>query len=114
MLPISLPQKAISYQIHFGQDGGKPHDGTLILESNTILTPFVFPVVQLSTPQARVVLDNNTIANSGSQKSGQILVDVGTSTATNAVQGRDNKISSSFDGAALAAMKLEHTTLTNR
>ena len=36
--------------IHFGQDGGKQHDGTLHLAFNTIVTPFLSPVVELSAP----------------------------------------------------------------
>ena len=39
--------------IHFGQDGGRPHDGTLYLTFNTIVTPFVSPVVELSTAGAK-------------------------------------------------------------
>jgi hypothetical protein len=42
--------------IHFGRDGGKPHHGTLYLIFNTIVTPFISPVVQLSDPQAKVFL----------------------------------------------------------
>jgi len=99
--------------IDFGQDGGKPHNGTLRLERNIILTPFISPVVQLSAPQARVVINQNIIQNSGSQKSGQILVDFGISTEPDAMLGQDNQISASFTGPASGVQKLEHTTLLN-
>jgi hypothetical protein len=95
--------------IHFGQDTGKPRDGTLRLEGNTIRTPFVTPVIQLSAPDTRVVLDANTFLNSGKQQSGQILVDAKKSTATNAVSGRGNKIAPSFEGPALDALGLLET-----
>jgi len=32
--------------IHFGQDGGKEHNGILWLVHNTIVTPFISPVVR--------------------------------------------------------------------
>jgi hypothetical protein len=99
--------------INFGQDGGKARNGTLRLENNVIRTPFLAPVIQLSAPQARVMLNQNIIENSGSQKSRQTLIEAGASTAPDAVQGRDNKISSSFASPALVALKLEHTTFAN-
>ncbi len=37
--------------IHFGQDGGHEHDGTLYLIHNTIVTPFISPVIHLSAPR---------------------------------------------------------------
>ena len=108
--------KALSFPgnrevIHFGQDGGKSRNGTLLLESNTIRTPFISPAVRLSAPLAHVVLNQNRIENSGSQKSGQILIDPGVSTVPNAVQGRDNKVSSSFAGSISTAQNLKHTIL---
>jgi hypothetical protein len=49
--------------MHFGQDGGREHDGTLHLVYNTIVTPFVSPVVTLSAPKARAELIGNLIVN---------------------------------------------------
>ena len=49
--------------IHFGQDGGKPHNGTLHLTFNTIVTPFVAPVVELSTAEAKAELLGNVVAS---------------------------------------------------
>ena len=98
--------------INFGQDGGLPRDGTLRLENNVIRTPFIAPVIQLSAPRARVVLNHNTIENSGNQKSRQTLIEAGAETAQDKVQGSGNTISSSFAGAGLDALKLDHTTVT--
>ena len=42
--------------IHFGQDGGKQHDGTLYLAFNTVVTPFISPVVELSAAGAKARL----------------------------------------------------------
>ena len=42
--------------IHFGRDGKQEHDGTIFLMFNTILTPFIAPVVEFSTPKAKAVL----------------------------------------------------------
>ena len=45
--------------IHFGQDGKADHTGTLTLVHNTITTPYQSPVVDLSSPGARLALFNN-------------------------------------------------------
>jgi len=99
--------------INFGQDGGNTRNGTLRLDNNVIRTPFISPVIHLSALRARVMLCQNTIENSGSQKSRQQLIEAGSSAALDAVQGDANKISASFAGPALEALKLEHTMLTN-
>ncbi|HRI43918.1 MAG TPA: right-handed parallel beta-helix repeat-containing protein [Fimbriimonadaceae bacterium] len=49
--------------IHFGQDGGAAHNGTLFLIHNTIVTTYVSPIVQVSSTQARVDFVNNVIYN---------------------------------------------------
>jgi hypothetical protein len=95
--------------IHFGQDGGHPHNGTLRLEGNTIRTPFIAPVVQLSSPLARAVLNQNVIENSGHQRSGQILIASGSQITDDLVQGRHNKISPSFSILPSMAQILERT-----
>lgn len=100
--------------IHFGQDGGKMRDGKLVLNMNTIRTPFVSPVVVLSSPKARAVIGKNTIENSGNQRSGQILADAKASKEEVPVEGVENKIASSFAGPALDALGLKETTITDR
>ena len=61
--------------IHFGMDGGKPHNGTLYLAFNTIVTPFIAPVVELSTPGAKSRLLGNVVScgdtRQGGPKSGR-------------------------------------------
>ena len=61
--------------IHFGQDGGKHHDGTITLLNNTIVTPFVSPVVDLSAAQARARLVNNIICDGGSGQKNMTLIE---------------------------------------
>jgi hypothetical protein len=56
--------------IHFGQDGGKGRNGTLYLAFNTIVTPFVSPVVDLSTVAAKAKLLGNVVT-SGAHQAGQ-------------------------------------------
>lgn len=41
--------------IHFGQDGGGRHDGTLYLVHNTIVTPYRSPVADLTDGKAHLV-----------------------------------------------------------
>lgn len=83
--------------IHFGKDVGKTRDGQLVLRENTIRTPFVSPVVFLSSPKTRVVFERNRIENTGTQRSGQILVDAKASTDPNPVEGTGNILAPSFD-----------------
>jgi hypothetical protein len=83
--------------IHFGKDVGKSRDGQLTLRDNTIRTPFVSPVVFLSSPKTRVVFERNRIENNGTQRSGQVLVDAKASTDPTPVAGTGNTISPSFD-----------------
>ena len=47
--------------IHFGQDGGHDHTGTIHLVNNTIVTPYISPVLQLSAPGARARFVSNLI-----------------------------------------------------
>lgn len=59
--------------IHFGQDGGGAHDGTLFLVHNTITTPFIAPVVTLSTPAANAILHRNLLWDGGVPQAQQII-----------------------------------------
>ena len=61
--------------IHFGQDGGKRHDGTILLVNNTIVTPFLSPVVDLSAAQVRARLVNNIVCDGGSGQKKMTLVE---------------------------------------
>lgn len=56
--PQSRGNRAV---LHFGQDGGKDHAGTLYMALNTLVTPFIAPVVELSAPNAKAELVGNLI-----------------------------------------------------
>ncbi|NMC18858.1 MAG: hypothetical protein GYA33_00430, partial [Thermogutta sp.] len=60
--------------IHFGQDGGKGRNGTLFLYFNTIVTPFISPVIELSTPDAKVRMIGNLVSDGGSRQSRRNLI----------------------------------------
>jgi hypothetical protein len=75
--------------IHFGQDGGKPHNGTLHLAFNTIVTPFVAPVVELSTAGAKAELLGNVVA-SGARQTGQKVAAVRNAAAMQNIGGQAN------------------------
>lgn len=99
--------------IHFGQDGGHGHEGTLYLVHNTIVTPYVSPVVQLSAPGVRVRLFNNLVTDGGARQNGQVLVNAQAAGAA-AVKGAGNWIAAGFGGAGLDALGLESTFLARR
>ena len=87
--------------IHFGQDGGKPHNGTLSLLFNTIVTPFVAPVVELSSPQAGAYLLGNLVSDGGNRQAGQHLVGIRAGAARQSVRGMHNWFSGNFGSAAV-------------
>ncbi len=90
--------------IHFGQDGGKPHNGTLSLLFNTIVTPFVAPVVELSSPQAGAYLLGNLVSDGGNRQAGQHLVGIRAGAARQSVRGMHNWFSGNFGSAAGTAL----------
>ncbi len=89
--------------IHFGADGGHDHDGTLYLVHNTIVTPFVSPVVDLSAAKAKVQMVNNIVWDGGSGQGNQKLVEAKKATGDKPVGGSHNWLSAGFnDGTAQA------------
>jgi len=82
--------------IHFGQDGGKQHDGTLHLIHNTIVTPFISPVVDLSASKARTNLVGNFVCDDGVGTRNQKLVNVRDGAALANVSGTHNWFSAGF------------------
>ncbi|MCU0723402.1 MAG: hypothetical protein MUC63_07285, partial [Planctomycetes bacterium] len=58
--------------IHFGQDGGKEHDGTLFLVHNTVVTPYVSAVVTLSAPKAKCRMLGNFVCDGGAGQRNQV------------------------------------------
>lgn len=94
--------------IHFGQDGGKEHDGTLHLMFNTIVTPFMSSVVDLSAPKAKAQLTGNLVWDAGRRQNGQKLVAVRAGASLNSALGTHNRLSGMF--ADLAGMAFEPAT----
>lgn len=62
--------------IHFGQDGGNEHLGTLHIVNSTIVTGYMSPVVTLSAPGARVQFVNSLFSDAESGQKNQVLVGV--------------------------------------
>jgi hypothetical protein len=92
--------------IHFGQDGGREHDGTLYLLHNTIVTPFIAPVVALSSGKAQAQVFNNIVWDGGVRQHGQQLVSA--AKQTDAVHGAYNLLGSNFGEVP----GLQHTLFT--
>ena len=83
--------------IHFGQDGGKGHNGTLYLAFNTIVTPFIAPVVELSAAGAKARLLGNVVA-SGARQAGQKVAAVRGGAAMQNIGGESNWFCGDFSG----------------
>jgi hypothetical protein len=92
--------------IHFGQDVGQDHQGTLFLIHNTIVQPFASPVVDLSAPGASAVIANNLVWNGGARPAQPTaLAAVRNGAALDRVTGGGNWVSAGFmfpPGAGLA------------
>ena len=77
--------------VHFGQDVHNDRNGTLYLVHNTIVTPFLSPVVDLSAAHVRACLVGNLIWDDGSGQKNQVLVKNRTGGPEDGlVTGRDN------------------------
>ncbi len=82
--------------IHFGQDGGREHDGTLYLVHNTIVTPFITPVVGLSAKRAKAHLVGNLVCDGGARQGGQQVASVRDGALPMNVSGTHNWFSGGF------------------
>lgn len=82
--------------IHFGRDGRKGHDGTIYLAHNTIVTPFITPVVNLSTPKAKAHLTGNIVSDGGANQRGQKIVAVRNGAKLTNVTGTHNWFARNF------------------
>jgi hypothetical protein len=69
--PICTGNKAV---IHFGQDGGNDHKGTIHIVHCTIITPFISPVVDLSAPSAGSHFWNCIVLDITEVASNQVLI----------------------------------------
>ena len=82
--------------IHFGQDGGREHDGTLFMAFNTVVTPFVSPVVDLSAAKAKARLVGNFVSDGGQRQAGQTAAAVRNGASLQEVTGEHNWWSGDF------------------
>jgi hypothetical protein len=85
--------------IHFGQDGGRGHNGTLYLAFNTIVTPFISPVVDLSTLGAKARISGNIFSCGGTKQAGQKVAAVRNGANIQSVEGQQNWICGDFSAA---------------
>lgn len=92
--------------IHFGQDGGKEHDGTLHLAFNTIFTPFISPVVDLSAPKAKAQLTGNVVWDGGRRQNGQKLIAARAGASLSSASGKHNRLGGLFAGLEGTALDL--------
>jgi len=96
--------------IHFGQDGGNDHDGMLTMVHNTIVTPFISPVIHLSSARARTRLFNTIVWDGGAGQKGQILFAAGKDPGkAQLVSGACNWLSSGFHSPDFETLPLQHT-----
>lgn len=87
--------------IHFGQDGGREHDGTLHLAFNTIVTPFVAPVVELSAPKAAARLVGNLVSDGGVRQARQTVAAARAGARLENLSERGNWFSGDFAASAV-------------
>ena len=90
--------------IHFGQDGGRQHDGALHLLFNTIVTPFIAPVVDLSASEAKAILVGNLVSDGGVRQGNQALANARSGAKLSAITGTYNWLSGGFGGAVGASL----------
>lgn len=81
---------------HFGQDGGKDHDGTLFLAFNTIITPFLSPIVELSAPQAATQWTGNLVSDGGQRQPKQHAYALRNGASVDRVGGKRNWLSGGY------------------
>jgi hypothetical protein len=80
--------------------------GTVFLVNNTIVTPYISPVVDLSAPGTRAALFNNILWNGGAAQQGQVVVAMAAKSEATKAQGKNNWLSAGFTfpvGAIVAA-----------
>ncbi|MBN2713843.1 MAG: right-handed parallel beta-helix repeat-containing protein [Planctomycetes bacterium] len=88
--------KGNRHTIHFGEDGGHGHDGTLYLIHNTIVTPFRSAVITLSSEKAKAEVIGNILV--GSERKGEsAIADTGKLGSVASVAGSHNWFTTGFD-----------------
>ncbi|MCI0540040.1 MAG: hypothetical protein L0Z50_32945 [Verrucomicrobiales bacterium] len=97
--------------IHFGQDGGNEHDGAIHLIHNTIVTPFIGAVVDLSADKAGARLFNNILWDGGAVQRGQVLVSGKNRAEAGRVAGFCNWLAAGFASQELESLGLSGTVV---
>ena len=88
------------HTMHFGQDIGGEHNGTLYLVNNTILTPYITAIIQLSAPGARCQMYNNLIWDYGTDQTNQHLLYISGGATASSLSGSHNWLPYGMDIAA--------------
>jgi hypothetical protein len=89
--------------IHYGQDGNKGHNGTIWLANNTILTPFLSPVLTLDTPDVKSQWLNNILTDPTGVQGRQVLVEAPKAQdLADVAKGENNWLSGAFADPGLA------------
>ncbi len=82
--------------IHWGQDGGNDHKGTLHLNHNTIVTPYISPVVDANAASTKTDMCYNLLIDGGNFQNGQVLVQLSSGAEWESVTGIGNVAASGF------------------
>lgn len=90
--------------IHFGQDGGREHDGTVHLIFNTIVSPFIGPVVDLSAAKAKAHLVGNLVSDGGRRQSGQVIGNFRNGATPQSLSGTPNWFDGDFGGVGRTSL----------
>jgi hypothetical protein len=86
--------------LHFGQDGNGQHHGTVYLAFNTIVTPYIAPVVELSASGAKANLVGNVVSDGGIRQNNQVVGNVRGGASLANLTGCCNWFSGGFSPAA--------------
>ena len=94
--------------IHFGAEGNGQHDGTLYLVHNTIVTPFITPVIDLSASKAKATLYGNLIHGTDRRQNNQVLASARNRASLSGLSATNNWIADTF------ASSLKNRTLRDQ
>ena len=82
--------------IHFGQDGGKAHNGNLYLINNTILSPYITAIVSIDHAQAGLIAHGNVIHDNFSNQKNMNFLSLTKGAKMESVSGTYNFFSKGF------------------
>jgi hypothetical protein len=85
--------------IHFGQDGGHDHVGAIFLIHNTIVTPYVSPVLDIDAAGVAAHFINNVVSDAGAHQAG-VLAAAHKGATLEKVDGQGNVLARAFAAGA--------------